>query len=73
MSATITGEYFNKTHTHTHTVFPSNIVTNHQACLAGTQMSNIEKTYEIVLIEKLIIAPIDMEEVRTTEPMVILR
>ena len=52
---------------------PSYIDTYHQDFLAGIKKSNREKEDGIVQIEKAIIAPIYMEEVRTTDPMVILR
>ena len=51
----------------------SNLVTNHQACLAGIIMSNREKLDDIGCIENVSIAPIDMEEVSTTDLMLILR
>ena len=52
---------------------PTDIGTNHQACLADTQMSNKEKVDDIGHIVKANIAHIEMEEARTTNPMVILR
>ena len=70
-SATITQKYFKKTHTPP--LSPPYIVTNHQACLAGTQNSNREKAGDIGRRAKANIAPIDMEEFRTTDPSFILR
>ena len=58
-SATITHKYFKNTHTHT--LYPPDIGTKHQACLAGTQQSNREKSDEIRYIEKASISPIHME------------
>ena len=50
-----------------------NIDNNHRAFIAGTQQSNIEKVDDIGQKSKASILPIDMEEVRTFYPMVILR
>ena len=68
---TINQKGFKKTHLLP--LDPPDIVTNHQSCIAGTQNSNREKEDEIGCISKAIIFPIYMEEVRTTDPMVILR
>ena len=68
---TITQKYFKKTHLLP--LYPPDICTNNWACLAGNQQLNREKADEIVHIAKSIIVPIDMEEVSTTDPMVILR
>ena len=70
-TATITQKSFKRTHLLP--LSPPNIETNYQYCLAGTQQSNTEKADEIGRIAKSSIVPIDTEEVRTTEPMVILR
>ena len=70
-SATITYKSLKKKHL-LH-LYPPEIRTNHQACLSGTKQSNIEKAGEIARIVKVSIAPIDMEAVRTTDPMFILR
>ena len=69
--ATITYSNFKKTNLFP--LYPLYIDTNHQACLAGTQQSNKEKSDEIGQIAKAGIAPIEMERVITTDPMVILR
>ena len=68
--ATITYSNFKKTNLFP--LYPLYIDTNHQACLAGTQQSNREKVDDIGRIAKDIVAPIDMEEVRSADPMVIL-
>ena len=52
---------------------PPDIDTNHQACLDGTKKLNRDKSDDIVSVVKASIGPIYMEEVRTTDPMVILR
>ena len=70
-SAAIAQKYFKNTHTHTLSWL--DIVANRQSCLAGTQIPNRDKADEIGDIAKASIAPIDMEEFRTTDPMVILR
>ena len=70
-SPTIFQKYFKKTHLPPPS--PSDIGTNHQDFLVGTQMSNRDKADNIGRISKSSIAPIDMEEVSTTGPMVILR
>ena len=67
----ITQKVFMKTHLLP--LSPPDIGTNHQACLAGTQQSNKDKVDDIGGISKSSIVPIDMEEVSTTDPMVILR
>ena len=69
-SATITHKAFKKTHLLP--LYPPDIETNHQYCLAGTKQSNREKADEIWSIAKAIIAPIDKEEVVTNNPKVIL-
>ena len=70
-SATTTQKAFKNTHLLL--IYPPDIGTIHQSCLAGTQQSNREKAGEIGRIENTSIASIDMEEVRTTGPMEILR
>ena len=69
--ATITQEYFKKTHLPP--LLWRNICTNRQSCLSGTQMSNLEKADDIGHVSKTIIEPIEMKEVRKTDPLVILR
>ena len=66
-----THKYFNTTHLSP--LSSPDIGTNHQYCLAGNQKSNIEREDDIGSIEKFSIAPIDMEEVRKSVPMIILR
>ena len=58
-SATINQKAFKKVHLLP--LSPSYIGTNHQACLADTQMSNRDKADEIGHIEKASIFPIDIE------------
>ena len=70
-SAKITQKYFKKKHLLP--LSPPYIGTNHQACLAGNQHSNRDKTDEIGCIANTSVSPIEMEEVRTTDPTVILR
>ena len=52
---------------------PPYIYSNHQACLAGTKQSNIEKGGGIGQITNASIASINLEAVRKIDPMVILR
>ena len=70
-SVTITQNFFKKTHLLP--LFRPDIGTNREDFLAGTQQSNREKADDIRSIEKAISAPIETEEVRTTDPMIILR
>ena len=70
-SATTTQKIFKKTRI-PH-LSPLDIDTNHQAFLAGTQQSNRDKLDDIGRISKASIAPIEMAEVRTTDPMVIMK
>ena len=70
-SATITQKAFKKTHLPP--LYPADIGTNQQDHLAGIQLSNRDKDDDIGCIEKASIANIQMEEVRKTDPMVILR
>ena len=70
-SATINHNALKKTHILP--LYPPGIGTNHRACLAYNQQSNREEDDEIGQIAKASIAPIEMEEFRTTKPMVILR
>ena len=72
-SATISQKYFKRTDTPHPPLYPRDIGTNLQDFLSRTQKSNIEKADEIGRIAKASIAPIEMEEVRKTDPMVILR
>ena len=58
---------------HILTLSPPDIGTNNQAYIAGTQQSNREKEDDIGCIAKASISKIEMEEVRTTDPMLILR
>ena len=69
--ATTTHKYFKRKNFLS--VSQPEIFTNHRACLAVTQQSNREKLYGIGRIAKASIDPIDMEEVSTTDPIVILR
>ena len=70
-SATTTQKIFKKTRI-PH-LSPLDIDTNHQAFLAGTQQSNRDKLDDIGRISKASIAHIEMAEVRTTDPMVIMK
>ena len=47
--------------------------TNPQACLVANQIFNSSKVYEIEYISKAAIEPEDMEEIRTTDTMSILK
>ena len=69
--ATISHNDFNKTHILI--LYPLDIDTNHQTCLASTQQSKREKSDEIGQVEKASIAPIDLEAVSKIDPIVILR
>ena len=71
LSTSITRDYFKKAHLLP--LSPPDEYTNHQAYLAATQISKFRKVDEIESIVKTRIAPREMEEIRTTDPMVILR
>ena len=70
-SATITHKAFKNTHILP--LSPPYIGFNHQACLDGSQQSNRYIVDDIGRIEKESITPINMEEFRTTDPIIILR
>ena len=59
---------------YTHTPpFPAGKITNHQYYLAATQTSKGWKVNDTESTAKAVIVPIEMEEIRTIGPMVILR
>ena len=70
-AAKTTQEDFNKIHLLP--ISQSKKVTNHQACLVGTKTSKGWKSDDIELIANSIIEPAEVQEIRTTEPMIIIR
>ena len=70
-SSSITQDDFKKTHLPT--LSPPDKDKNHHSCLTGTKTNKGWKADDIGSISKATIAPIDMEEIRMTDPMVILR
>ena len=70
-SATIIHEYFNKTHIIKLSMPEKG--TNPKSCLADTKMYNDSIEDEISLISKVSILIAEIENIMTTEPMVILK
>ena len=70
-SETISQETFENTHLLP--LSPPEKFMNHQACLADNQTPNSSKADEIYSISKSSIVPAEMEEIRKTDPMVILK
>ena len=71
LSATIYQKNFKKTHL-LH-ISPLYIGTNYQACIPGTQQSKNDKLDEIGRIAKASIVPMEVEEFRTTDTILIMR